>query len=135
MGGRSAISCPGFGGAACYTEYGGANAGASPPVTVYLTPTSQCTGNDPTAESCAGILGAMSTGAFPIALPDWHQYRVCHAGDAACNGKASPFAAGGANAASDGTDLGVNPSQIDAAQTSTRYCSPNCGIGSFADVP
>jgi len=136
----SAVTCPthlsaGPGGAICYTEYGGPNAGASPPVTLYLTPTATCSGNDPTVGNCVGVVGAMSTGTLPLALPDWHQYRLCKTGDTACNGKASIYAAGGAYDASDGGDLGADLNQIEAAQTSTWYCNPSCGIGSFADVP
>ena len=77
----------------------------------------------------------MSQGSFPPVLNDWHNYRLCHVGDAACNGKASRYAAGGANDASDGRDLGADVNQIEAAQTSTRYCNPSCEIGSFADLP
>jgi hypothetical protein len=135
MGDRGGISGPGCSGAACYTEYSDAHVATTPPTTIYLTPASPCRSNDPVTGNCAGVLGAMSIGTFPTVLPDWHSYRLCHSGDAACNGNASLFSAGAANAATDGTDLGVNPSQIDAAQTSTRYCNPNCGIGSFPDLP
>ena len=139
--GRDSVAqCPshltaGPGGAVCYTEYGGPNAGASPPVTIYLSPTSFCTGSDPTTGNCSGILGAMSTSSFPTLLADWHQYRLCHTGDAACNSKASLFAAGQAQQASDGTDLGANVAAIDTAETSTRYaCETPCGAGPSRDV-
>ena len=136
LGGRGGVSCPGFSGAACYTEYGGANAGASPPVTIYLTPANYCTGNDPTTENCAGVQGAMSASTFPLALSDWNQYRLCHAGDAACNGKASLYAAGGTYEASDGADLGFNPTATNAAEVSTEYvCGSACGAGPFSDLP
>jgi hypothetical protein len=135
----AAATCPGHktagdGGAVCYTEYGGPHNGVSPPVTIYLTPTATCSGADPTAESCSGIVGAMSTSTFPAVLSDWHDYRLCHTGDAACNDKASPYAAGQAHAATDGTDLGFDPTQIDGAQVSTQYsCQTPCGSGPYPD--
>ena len=50
----------------------------------------------------------MSASSFPLALADWNQYRLCHATDAACNSKASLYAAGQANQATDSKDLGVD---------------------------
>jgi hypothetical protein len=133
--GRSGISCPGFTGASCYTEYGGPHAGASPPVTLYLTPAGPCAGNDPVTGNCAGVFAAMSTGNFPITISDWHNYRLCHAADAACNNKASLYAAGQSDQATDGTDLGINPAALDAAQTSAQYgCGTACGFGPYADT-
>jgi hypothetical protein len=138
----AAAACPGHsagsgGIAACYTEYSNAHVAITPPVTIYGTPTAYCTGNDPTAENCVGILGAMSQGSFPTVLNDWHQYRLCHAGDAACNHKASPYAAGGAKQASDSGDLGLqSTAAIDAAETSIQYgCVAGCGNGPQRDVP
>jgi hypothetical protein len=76
----------------------------------------------------------MSASSFPITVSDWHQYRLCHAGDAACNNKASLFSAGQPNDASDATDLGFNPAPIDAAQVATQYtCTGSCG--SYSDTP
>jgi hypothetical protein len=70
----------------------------------------------------------MSSFSVPIALADWHGYRLCQATDAACNSKASLYAAGQVNDATDGTDLGFNTSAIDAAETSTQYvCGSTCG--------
>jgi hypothetical protein len=134
IGDRGGISCPGFTGAACYTEYGGSTAG-SPPTTIYLTPSSACSGNNPVTGNCAGVLAAMSTGAFPIAISDWHNYRLCHTGDAACNNAASLYASGGTYQASDGTDLGVATAAIDAAETRNIYfCVSACGLtGPYAD--
>ena len=135
----SLVSCPGHsagagGMAACYTEYTNAHA-AITPVTLYGVPASYCTGNDPTTGNCAGVLAAMSTTSFPITVSDWHQYRLCHAGDASCNSKASVYAAGQANQSPDGTDLGVNAAAIDAAQTrNTYFCVSACGLtGPYAD--
>ncbi len=127
-----AVACPGHnagagGMAACYTEYSGAHA-ASTPTTLYGTATSYCSGNDPTTGSCAGILAAMNSSSFPITVSDWHQYRLCHAGDAACSSKASPYSAGQTYQASDGSDLGFAGSAIDAAQTRSIYvCGSGCG--------
>ena len=132
----AAATCPGHsspnagGMAACYTEYNVASV-PSTPATLYGTPTSFCAGNDPTAENCVGVVGAMSQGSFPAILNDWHQYRLCHAGDAACNNKPSPYAAGGGYDATDAKDLGADVSAIDAAQTATYY-----GTGdSYPDLP
>lgn len=116
-------------GAACYTEYSDTHVATTPPTTIYLTPTNYCTTNDPVVESCAGVLGAMSTGTFPIALSDWHNYRLCKATDAACNNKASIYSTGQANQATDGTDLGANLTSINAAQIATIY------PGGFSDIP
>ena len=118
--------------ASLYTEYPGA---ISPPTTIYFPTNGYCAGNDPTAGNCPGMIGAMSAGAVPINLSDWHQYRLCHVGDAACNSLASLYAAGQANQATDGTDLGVNTAAIDAAQTSILYvCATFCGTGPFIDA-
>jgi len=136
----AAVTCPGHGTAgaggmaACYTEYSSTHVAATP-VTLYGVPNSYCTGSDPTVGSCSGILGAMSTSAFPVILNDWHQYRLCHAGDAPCNNNASLYAGGGTYQASDGTDLGVAAGAIDAAETRNIYfCASACGLtGPYAD--
>ncbi len=136
----AAVTCPGHGTAgaggmaACYTEYSGTHV-ATTPATLYGTPSAYCSGNDPTVGACSGILGAMSTSSFPLILNDWHQYRLCHAGDAACNSKASLYAGGGIYQASDGTDLGVAAAAIDAAETRNIYsCGSACGLtGPYAD--
>jgi hypothetical protein len=127
-------SSPGAGGmAACYTEYS-AGSVASTPQTLYGTPASSCSGNDPTAGNCVGIIGAMGQSSFPAVLNDWHQYRLCHAGDAGCSNKASLYSAGQSYQGSDGTDLGVNVSAIDAAETATKYvCQSACGSGPSSD--
>lgn len=135
------VTCPGHGsagagGAICYTEYGGPHNGVAPPVTLYLTPTAWCTGNDPTVGNCSGVLGAMSIGSFPLTISDWNQYRLCQATDAACSHKASLYAQGGIHQATDSTDLGVNVAQINTAQVLTTYtCSSSCGTpGPFLDA-
>lgn len=119
-----------------YTQYSDASVPSTPPTTLY-GPTSYCTGNDPTVENCIGIVGAMNQHSFPPTLNDWHQYRLCHAGDAVCNGKASPYAARQSFQSSDGVDLGINPTSIDAAQVSTTYfCHSPCGSpGPYTDYP
>ncbi len=128
-------SSPAAGGiAACYTEYSNSSV-SSTPTTLYGVPTSYCIGNDPTVGSCVGILGGMSQASFPLTLNDWHSYRLCHTGDATCNGKASSFAAGQTNHGSDGTDLGVNVGAVDTAETATQYvCQAACGSGPSSDV-
>ena len=136
----SAVVCPGHnagagGMAACYTEYSASHT-ASVPTTLYGAPTSNCSGNDPVTGNCAGILAAMSASSFPISVNDWHQYRLCHAGDSACNNKASLFSAGQANDASDAADLGFNPPAIDAAEVATQYsCGGLCGATNYPDAP
>jgi hypothetical protein len=131
-------ACPGHkagsgGIAKCYTEYNPAGNAVSPPVTIYGVPTSFCTGNDPTTESCVGVVGAMSMSSFPTILPDWHDYRLCHSGDSACNNNASPFSAGQMFQAADGTDLGFSPSSIDLAETQTQYpgCSTDSSVSNY----
>jgi hypothetical protein len=134
------VTCTGHGSqgaggfAACYTEYSNSSVAINPPVSLYGVPTNYCTGNDPTVGSCVGVLGAMSVSSLPAVLNDWHQYRLCHSTDAACNNKASLYAAGQTHQASDGTDLGFNPSPIDAAMTSTWYQCACSGNGPWPDV-
>jgi len=119
-----------------YTEYAGANNGVQPGPTIFTPTNVNCIGNDATAESCAGLWGAMGTSAYPLNLADWHGYRLCHTGDASCNGNASPFATGGAQQAADGNDQGANLGAIDTAQIATQYqCSTPCGAGAFQDYP
>ena len=138
--GRDAqVTCPGHtnpragGMAACYTEYSAASV-ASTPTTIYGTPASYCSGTDPTVGNCVGILGAMGQSSFPAVLSDWHQYQLCHAGDAACKNKASLYSAGQSHQGSDGADLGVNVNAIDAAETATKYvCQSACGSGPSSD--
>ena len=136
----SQVTCPAHPGtaaggmAACYTEYSNSSV-PSTPATLYGVPSSYCSGNDPTTGNCVGVLGAMSQGSFPAVLNDWHQYRLCHVGDPACNNKASLYAAGQANQGSDGADLGANVAAIDAAETATQYvCQMTCGNGPSGDV-
>jgi hypothetical protein len=127
--------------AANYTEYPSL---ASPPTTLYLTPTNFCTGNDPTTGNCLGMLSAMSTSSVPLVPPaigpyiagDYHANRLCIATDVtACNGKQSLYGAGNTNQATDGTDLGVNFATLDAAQNSTLYvCATPCGLGPSIDT-
>ncbi len=119
-----------------YTEYGGANNGLQPAITDYMPAIANCITNDATTENCAGLFGAMSTGSYPQNLADPNGYRVCKATDAACNNHASPFAAGQANQASDGTDMGANIAATTAAFSSLNYvCTGPCGTGPFSDVP
>lgn len=101
--------------------------------------TPYCAGTDPTAggtsgaSSCVGFNGLMSATAMNTNLADWHGYRLCHAGDASC-ARASLYAAGQVQQASDGSDRGANFAAIDNAQTQTQYsCSSACGAGPFAD--
>ncbi|HXM63720.1 MAG TPA: choice-of-anchor D domain-containing protein [Terriglobales bacterium] len=119
--GRSAITCPGFTGASCYTQYPGT---ISPPTNVYVTPTANCTGSSPTS-GCAGFTGVMSTSSIPAFLNDWHSWSLV---------SGSTYAAGNAGQATDGTSLGFAPNLIDSAQTNNQYtCSNPCGSGPYAD--
>lgn len=115
--GRSAASCPGGSGAACYAQYPGA---ISPPTNVYVVPTANCTGAVPTS-GCVGFNGVLSTSTIPSYLSDWTQW--------ALNAKSS-FAAGGVDQATDGTDMGAHVASINSAEIANRYacpyaCSPN----------
>jgi hypothetical protein len=124
-----------------YTEYGGANTGDQPPVTVSFPAAVNCSTDDPTVladtgvPACVGMVGAMSTSFFPDDLGDWNQYRLCHLGDSACNNSASFYAAGNVHQAADGTDLGFDPTMTNAAETSTLYqCRTSCGsTGPYPD--
>ncbi len=145
------VTCSGHpagagGGAACYTEWGGVNNGL-PPVTILFPYNSCSTGTNPQATGTSanmGILGAMNISgcapgtqtSFPFQLTDWHLYRLCHSSDIGCGSLASLFAAGQAYQATDGSDLGFNPSQVDAAQVSILYqCAVSCiGPGPFPDL-
>jgi hypothetical protein len=134
-----------------YTEYGGPNSGAQPPVTIYFPVEPCAVGNDPTVESTVGFIGTMSLGGgcvlrsgangtwtgYPTLLTDWHGYGLCHAGDEACDSKASPFASGQPNQATDGTDQGSAISALDPAETRILYPCPSCadGNGPYPDSP
>jgi hypothetical protein len=134
------VTCPGHGSpsaggmAACYTEYTPAYVAVTP-ATLYGVPASFCSGNDPATGNCAGVLAAMSAASFPIIVSDWTQYRLCKSTDASCNSKASLYAAGSAHQATDGTDLGFNPTSTLAAEVLNQYvCATPCGSpGPFAD--
>jgi hypothetical protein len=134
----TAVTCSGHaagagGIAACYTEYTTTHA-AIVPQTLWGTSTPNCTTNNPATENCLGVRGNITTSSFNYALPNWHDYALCH-GEAACNGQTSQYAAGGAFQADDGTDMGANFALFDQAQTSTLYVCPTaCGTGPFPDV-
>jgi len=68
------------------------------------------------------VAGTITPGIDPsLDISDWHGYAL----------HSSSFYRG---KASDGTDLGVNISAIDAAQTSTQYvCQSACGAGPTPD--
>jgi hypothetical protein len=113
-----------------YTEYGNnasfpdsagcTGAGCHPPTTMYFPSTSYCTGASPTS-GCIGFIGAMSASSMPLVLPDYHNFALI---------TGSSFQAGGADQASDSTDMGAHLSALDAAQTLNLY-----GAGFFPDVP
>lgn len=136
------VTCSGHGAGsggigACYTEY---NKGVItfPPTHIWGDLTAYCQGTNPVTENCQGVVGNMGvgpSGSFNYALPNWHDYRLCHTGDPQCGGLASKFAAGGTQQASDHTDLGANFTALDAAQVATQYCVPSCAIGSYPDHP
>lgn len=116
----------------CYSAYKDDYTIVSPPsLTLYGKPTPYCPTNDPTVGDCVGIIGIMNKPNYDTPLPDWHDYRLCHTGDAACNGLASKYAAGGPLQGSDGKDLGPDLSQIEVAQVRNQYPAP----GSFPDSP
>ena len=102
-------------------------AGCHPPSTMYYPSTPYCTGVTPTS-SCVGFIGAMSATSMPLTLPDYHNFALTGG---------SSFKAGGADQASDGTDMGVNIAATDAAQTQNVYvCQTNCGVtGPYPDLP
>jgi hypothetical protein len=119
--------------APAYTEFGNnpyysnpfcsTPGGCSPPLTFHFPTTDYCTGATSTP-ACVGFTGAMSlpSGPMPVTLPDYHGYVL--RSDSSFH-----------NAASDGTDLGVNIPAIDAAQTTNLYvCTSFCGSpGPFPD--
>ena len=119
-----------------YTEYGNnpsypdsagcTGAGCHPPATMYFPSTAYCTGSSPTS-GCVGFIGAMSASSMPLTLPDYHNFALI---------SGSSFKSGGADQASDGTDMGANMAAIDAAQTQNLYvCAGPCGSpGPFPDV-
>lgn len=129
------VVCPGHaagagGIAACYSEYSG-GVTTHPPTTLWGSDTENCTTSNPQSEACLGVIGNMSTGLFNYVLSDWHNYRLCHAGDSACSSQPSKFAAGQARQASDATDMGADFTKFDPAQVSTQYNAP----GTFPDIP
>ena len=104
-----------------------------PPKTSFCPDRAFCTDHDPTAASCIGFSGAMSTKSMDVDLSDWHGYRLCHNGTPGCS-KASLYAAGEKRQASDGTDLGADVDLIGKAETRTEYkCQSSCGPGPFPD--
>lgn len=117
----------GAGVASRYTEYGGTNDGASPPVTLYFPTAMSCAGATPDA-TCIGFTGFMNGAAYPPA--DWinfdyHKFTLR---------TDSYYAAGHPGAASDGTSMGADIDGIDNAQTRTRYvCDSACGSGPYSD--
>jgi hypothetical protein len=116
-----------------YTEYNSFLTGTTPS-TLWFPASNHCVGNP--SSSCVGMVGELNTSSFNYNLTDWHNYRLCNAGDNACGHVASTFSAGGSGQADDSTDLGFSPSGIDAAETSTTYtgCSSNCGAhGPYPD--
>jgi hypothetical protein len=113
-----------------YTDYGNAlsrlpgNActglGCSPPTTSFFPATPYCAGATSTS-ACVGFTGAMSASSMPLALSDYHLYGL--RSDSSFHG-----------AASDGTDVGMNASAIDAAETLNLYvCATSCGTGPYPD--
>jgi hypothetical protein len=118
-----------------YTEYGNnplfpdsagcTGAGCHNPVTMYFPAAISCTGSTATS-ACVGFKAAMSGTTMPITVPDYHNFGL---------DPTSLFKTGGAQAASDGTDMGANIPAIDAAQTLNQYvCATACGSGPFPDV-
>jgi len=124
--------------ASTMTEYGNnpaypdsagcTGAGCHPPTTMYYPATPYCTGSSPTS-ACVGFIGAMSASSMPLVLPDYHNFALI---------AGSSFKAGGSEQASDGTDMGVNMSAIDAAQTTNQYAAAGFfpdTLGTFSCTP
>jgi hypothetical protein len=108
--------------AAKYMEVGGANANASPPVTLTFPAGTVCSGSTATS-ACVGMAGMMNGAAFDANDSNYHNYSLV---------TSSQYKA----AADDGSDLGANISSIDAAQASTKYlCQSECGSGPYSDSP
>ena len=85
------------------------------PTTIYQPTTPNCTGS--TVSNCVGFTGAMSSSTMPginayTPLADYHGLTLV---------STSPYYAGVANDASDGTSMGANIPAIDAAQTLNQY--------------
>jgi ASPM-SPD-2-Hydin domain-containing protein len=124
-----------------YTDFMNAgSAGVNPPSMSYFPVSNHCTGA-PDA-NCVGMAGNSGVGRFDYNLGDWHDYRLCRPNDANpnCQNTASWFF----GKADDGGDMGFDPAEVDAAQTSTRYraCADKCGVagpyddnGSWEPVP
>jgi hypothetical protein len=124
------------GGLPNYTEYQALNAPISPPVTLSFPMTDFTYG--PTADSTSiGFQGALNTPTAgtntcvsgtkvlninpALDLSDWHDYKL-HSSSAFIN------------RATDGKDLGAIISDIEAAQTRTKYvCKTPCGSGPTTD--
>jgi len=129
LAGRSVASGPGCSGLACYTQYPGA---ISPPVNIY-DPVANCSTSTP-ASTCAGFQGVMDTGTIPSVLTDWHGWALCNSSISGCSDTASYYGTGQPGQASDGTDLGISTSLIDAAEVSNQYsCSNPSGSGPYPD--
>jgi hypothetical protein len=106
---------------ASYLEFGNNNLfpagpcttlGGCTPSTVYFPTNSNCTGS--TVSNCVGFTNSMSTSVQPGAnafnpVSDYHGFTLL---------SSSPYFAGGANDASDGTSMGANIPAIDTALTS-----------------
>ena len=104
--------------ASLYTAYGNNPSYPAALPVMYFPATSYCTGATPTP-ACVGFTGAMSMTAMPLTLSDYHSFELL---------AASVFAAGGSEQASDGSAMGANIPEIDAAQTQNLYmCTTACG--------
>lgn len=126
---------PTFSSAPDYTEYDTQGTGVRPPTTLFFPTfaygynglTTNAIGfsgalNQPTSGTNTCTSGTAVSGVdSSLDLSDWHGYQLA---------PQSSFH----NAASDGTDMGVNVTNLDAAQTRTKYvCSYYCGGGPFSD--
>jgi hypothetical protein len=116
--GQTAANYTEFGNNPAYPDSAGcAAAGCNPPTTMYFPATPYCTGA--AVSNCVGFVGAMNISSMPLTLADYHNFALV---------SSSPYAAGNANAASNGTAMGANIPAIDTAQTQTTYvCATPCG--------
>jgi hypothetical protein len=104
-----------------YTEMGGVNAGAHPPITLTFPAATVCPGAAADA-TCVGLHDMMNGVAFDGNNANFQNYvldstSVYH------------------NAADDGTDYGANPATIQSAINSLLYtCATSCGSGPLLDA-
>lgn len=107
-----------------YTAFPSGLKGNATGSSLWFPTTPQCSTTTPSV-NCIGFKG-MLTNTFIQNPADYHDFQLCVPGLGTC-GAASLFAAGQAQQASDGTDVGANIAAIDAAQILNTYvCAAPC---------